>query len=185
VEANHPDGPSRPSPAVTTDDAISESPSLLVHECQSKSERAVGEPHQEHQFSVIDTRNSITFRNELVTPALHASLEKGFFISHERKWICYRRNDFAVRASFIMDGFTQENYTPGDFHICSQAVTGFKLRMRAETGNVRLIKLLQLKYFHEYNPVLEVAEVSIVPRGTKKHSTKAFWKLIQFKSANS
>jgi hypothetical protein len=84
-----------------------------------------------------------------------------------------------------MDGFTQENYTPGDFHICSQAVTGFKLRMRAETGNVRLIKLLQLKYFHEYNPVLEVAEVSSVPRETKKHSTKAFWKLIQFKSAHS
>jgi hypothetical protein len=185
MATNHPDGSSQPYPASITDDSYPPPLSLLVRECQLKRKRTVEELCPELEFSVVDTANSIALRNEPVTPVLHVSIEKGIFMSHDRKWSLYRRGDFVVRSNFAIDGCTQENYTPGDFHIGSQAVTGFKLRMRAETGNARPIELLQTTRHRNKNLIQQVAGVPVVPRGAGETAAEALWERVQFKSANS
>jgi hypothetical protein len=97
----------------------------------------------------------------------------------------YRRNFFALRAGFSIDGCALDNYTPDDFRISAQTVTSFKMRMRAENRHTLPIELSQLTARREKEPVLQGAEVPVVPRGTGKHDAEALWERIQFKTANN
>lgn len=40
--------------------------------------------------------------NELIKPSIEAKIEKGFFVSGDNCWTCYRRNYFAVQCSYTL-----------------------------------------------------------------------------------
>jgi meiosis-specific transcription factor NDT80 len=57
-------------------------------------------------FNAQENYATITSDGVTVTPNIDAKIEKGFFLSHDNVWTCYRRNYFAVNVSFGLNPWT-------------------------------------------------------------------------------
>jgi meiosis-specific transcription factor NDT80 len=53
-------------------------------------------------FTQQENFHDITANGEVVKPNIDAKIEKGFFISGDSCWTCYRRNYFAVQCSYTL-----------------------------------------------------------------------------------
>jgi meiosis-specific transcription factor NDT80 len=51
----------------------------------------------EHSFHTIQDPHG-----HVLTPLLNAKIEKGFFLSNDQSWTCYRRNYFSVNVSYTL-----------------------------------------------------------------------------------
>lgn len=51
-------------------------------------------------FNAQETYGTITCDGNTVVPSIDAKIEKGFFLSNDSVWTCYRRNYFSVNVSF-------------------------------------------------------------------------------------
>jgi meiosis-specific transcription factor NDT80 len=65
----------------------------------SQQERSNDSP----PFNQQDSFYEITADGQVVTPHIDAKIDKGFFISSDAVWTCYRRNYFAVTVSFSLN----------------------------------------------------------------------------------
>ncbi|KAF2203826.1 p53-like transcription factor [Delitschia confertaspora ATCC 74209] len=54
-------------------------------------------------FNAQDTFYEINCEGQVVTPHIDAKIDKGFFVSSDAVWTCYRRNYFAVTVSFTLN----------------------------------------------------------------------------------
>ncbi|KAF2671546.1 p53-like transcription factor [Microthyrium microscopicum] len=65
------------------------------------------EPSQTPPFQEQETLLEIRLDDGATTvrPTIHAKIEKGFFISGDECWTCYRRNYFSVNCSFTLEPF--------------------------------------------------------------------------------
>jgi meiosis-specific transcription factor NDT80 len=57
-------------------------------------------------FGTQENYGTITSEGSTVVPNIDAKIEKGFFMSNDRVWTCYRRNYFAVNVSFGLSPWT-------------------------------------------------------------------------------
>jgi meiosis-specific transcription factor NDT80 len=57
-------------------------------------------------FSTQENYGTITSEGATIIPNIDAKIEKGFFLSSDRVWTCYRRNYFAVNVSFGLTPWT-------------------------------------------------------------------------------
>lgn len=57
-------------------------------------------------FNAQETYNSIISDGVTIVPSIDAKIEKGFFLSSDQVWTCYRRNYFAVNVSFGLAPWT-------------------------------------------------------------------------------
>ena len=53
-------------------------------------------------FNPQETFSELSCQGQPVTPQIEAKIDKGFFISGDAVWTCYRRNYFAVTVSFSL-----------------------------------------------------------------------------------
>ena len=60
------------------------------------------QPGHSPPFNPQDNFYEITGEGQVVTPHIEAKIDKGFFISADAVWTCYRRNYFAVTVSFSL-----------------------------------------------------------------------------------
>ena len=62
--------------------------------------RQSNESH-DFKFPTLECAADIKCNDTILTPEIHAKVEKGLFLSEQdRKWTCYRRNYFSVQVSF-------------------------------------------------------------------------------------
>ena len=54
-------------------------------------------------FPTLQMLHHITCDGTEITPDIHAKIEKGFFLSGDRTWTCYRRNYFSVNCSYTLN----------------------------------------------------------------------------------
>ena len=61
--------------------------------------------HQSPPFSSQDLHCDIHCEGQNIIPTVHCKIEKGFFMSTDGNWTCYRRNYFSVTASFDLSPY--------------------------------------------------------------------------------
>jgi meiosis-specific transcription factor NDT80 len=57
-------------------------------------------------FNQQENYGTITSGGTTVIPNIEAKIEKGFFLSSNHVWTCYRRNSFAINVSFSLTPWT-------------------------------------------------------------------------------
>jgi meiosis-specific transcription factor NDT80 len=57
-------------------------------------------------FNPQETYGTIISEGTTIVPSIEAKIEKGFFLSGDHVWTCYRRNYFAVNVSFGLSPWT-------------------------------------------------------------------------------
>lgn len=118
----------------------------------------------------------LTCEGQLVTPDIHAKVEKGFFqASNDRKWTCYRRNYFSVACHFelfpnISNGrmYLKRNNTQEQI----QAM-GIRLSAAVDGTNGKTIELVQHTPKRDQGPKtkIEITKLSpYTPTGRNNHS---------------
>jgi meiosis-specific transcription factor NDT80 len=71
-----------------------------THQGYSPSSQTMPEG-QSPPFREERTYHTIQYgHGNVVTPSISAKIEKGFFLSHDNSWTCYRRNYFSVNVSY-------------------------------------------------------------------------------------
>jgi meiosis-specific transcription factor NDT80 len=60
-------------------------------------------------FNAQETYHTIMCEGVSIVPTIEAKIEKGFFLSGDDVWTCYRRNYFAVNVSYTLNPWTNAN----------------------------------------------------------------------------
>jgi meiosis-specific transcription factor NDT80 len=96
-----------------------------------------------------------------VVPRIHAKMEKGFFLSPDRSWTCYRRNYFSVTCSFELSPHI------GNGRLCLNGqkvqAMGMKLTAAVDGPAGKSIELIQHTPKRDRGPKKSIPIVKISP----------------------
>jgi meiosis-specific transcription factor NDT80 len=118
-------------------------------------------------FNAQENYASISSDGVTVVPSIDAKIEKGFFLSPDQVWTCYRRNYFAVNVSFGLAPWTpnarlyldQGNGKPAE-QIQSMAVS---LAAAVDGSAGKTIELIQHTPKRDKGPQLPMKKELLAP----------------------
>jgi meiosis-specific transcription factor NDT80 len=135
-------------------------------------------------FGTQENYGTITSEGSTVVPNIDAKIEKGFFMSNDRVWTCYRRNYFAVNVSFGLSPWTpnarlyldQGNGKPQE-QIQSMAVS---LAAAVDGTAGKTIELIQHTPKRDKGPQLPMKKELLAPNPPGKNHDHSSYGLSNF-----
>jgi len=130
-------------------------------------------------FNSQENYSTIISEGATITPSIDAKIEKGFFLSPDQVWTCYRRNYFAVNVSFGLSPWTpnarlyldQGNGKPQE-QIQSMAVS---LAAAIDGSTGKTIELIQHTPKRDKGPQLPMKKELLSPTAPgKSHEHSAY-----------
>jgi len=120
-----------------------------------------------------------------VRPEIHCHIEKGFFMSSDNSWTCYRRNYFAVDGSYSLHPPPRSR-----LFLKSKPIQSLALDLSACVDGIgaKAVDLVQHTPKRDKGPQLAPRPVTLLPKnlqGTTDLRTTHSFERIQFKSATA
>ncbi|KAF2026329.1 p53-like transcription factor [Setomelanomma holmii] len=124
-------------------------------------------PNESPPFNAQETWGTIISDGQTIVPSIDAKIEKGFFLSPDQTWTCYRRNYFAVNVSFSLNPWTpnarlylDQNNGKGQDQIQSMAVS---LAAAVDGSGGKTIELIQHTPKRDKGPQLKMKKELLAP----------------------
>ncbi|KAF2259888.1 p53-like transcription factor [Lojkania enalia] len=139
-------------------------------------------------FNQQENYYEITCEGTSVTPNIEAKIEKGFFLSHDGVWTCYRRNYFAVSVCFgltpwVPNGRLYLNQSgKGPEQIQSMAVS---LAAAVDGSAGKSIELIQHTPKRDKGPQLQMKKEPLAPTPPGKSHEHASYGLHSIQHATT
>ncbi|KAH7072535.1 hypothetical protein FB567DRAFT_205194 [Paraphoma chrysanthemicola] len=118
-------------------------------------------------FNAQETWGTIISDGQTIVPNIDAKIEKGFFLSGDSTWTCYRRNYFAVNVSFALTPWTpnarlylDQGNGKGQDQIQSMAVS---LAAAVDGTGGKTIELIQHTPKRDKGPQLKMKKELLAP----------------------
>ncbi|KAI9695482.1 MAG: hypothetical protein M1820_008584 [Bogoriella megaspora] len=122
-------------------------------------------------FPTLQMNYSLECEGQEITPDIHAKLEKGFFLSNDNIWTCYRRNYFSVNCSYTLNPHLSgrpiylNRGSNGLEHVQALAIT---LSAAVDGDKGKTIELLQQTPKRDKGPQLSISKQKVSPMPPNK-----------------
>ncbi|KKA30227.1 hypothetical protein TD95_003748 [Thielaviopsis punctulata] len=140
------------------------------------SQYNTGKPQQYPPLEPLTSLGTLQYTENPSTPItldINGSIDKGFFLSPEGEWTCYRRNYFSCACSYSLTPYYQNNTIQFTKTGSSQPyqVFGFSMCISAVVADNdgQVIELVQHTPKRDKGPVVKPSKVTLLPRIPSNH----------------